>query len=331
MKNFKYLDVFSTVIFGFTLCVIVVCGLEESWSSYSKDGKLCYYCSPGTYFVDDCLTHNTQAQCKPCPQQTFMTTQNRAIYCKYCTLCDQVVRNHNLAAVLENCTSTSNTVCGCKPTHHFVPDHGGLGKGHCFENTKCPAGNGTIKTATIFTDTKCTECNMGLTYSPSDSYESCIPCTKDCPNGTHIKYSCNRTNNIVCEKDEDCLTLKNITNINEMYLHIAIVCSTVIPLTTGIVCVIVFVKRRRRDRPKDSFPLRTFRQDVPQWMADCIVNDTVNWSKLFGYCSAQGMLLPDWESFIRLLCTKSYSSPMPAMCRGIFPDNFKYSTLLCNM
>lgn len=56
--------------------------------------------------------------------------------------------------------------------------------------------------ATIFTDTKCTECNMGLTYSPSDSYESCIPCTKDCPNGTHIKYSCNRTNNIVCEKDE---------------------------------------------------------------------------------------------------------------------------------
>lgn len=79
-----------------------------------------------------------------------MTTQNRAIYCKYCTLCDQVVRNHNLAAVLENCTSTSNTVCGCKPTHHFVPDHGGLGKGHCFENTKCPAGNGTIKKGWTF-------------------------------------------------------------------------------------------------------------------------------------------------------------------------------------
>lgn len=57
MKHLKYLDVYIilTVIFGFVLDVTVVYGLNESWSSYSKDGTLCYYCSPGTYFIDDCL------------------------------------------------------------------------------------------------------------------------------------------------------------------------------------------------------------------------------------------------------------------------------------
>ncbi|XP_063409946.1 tumor necrosis factor receptor superfamily member 5-like [Mytilus trossulus] len=307
MKHLKYLDVYIilTVIFEFVLDVTVVYGLNESWSSYSKDGTLCYYCSPGTYFIDDCLTHNTQAQCKPCPTQTFITSKNIAIYCKPCTQCDHVVRNYYLAIVLEKCTSTSNTVCGCKPTHHFIQDHGGLGRGHCFENTKCSAGSGLIKQATMFSDTECTECNLGYTYSPFDSYESCIPCTEHCPNGTHIKNPCNRTNNIVCEKDKGLPTQTNNTKNDKLTMRLAIVCSTVIPVTIVIVCYIVLIKRRRRERPSNSFQLDDFMRDIPPWMKDCIINDVVNWPKLFGCCSTQGFVLPDWESFIRDLCRGS--------------------------
>ncbi|CAC5407363.1 unnamed protein product [Mytilus coruscus] len=116
----------------------------------------------------------------------------------------------------------------------------------------------------MFTDTDCIECNSGYTYSASDSYESCIRCTENCPNGTHIEYPCNRTNNIVCEKEKD---------------------------------------------------------------------EIVDWPKLFGYCSAQGILLPDWESFIRLLCRESDISEQGARIVAIVKESYdkdKFDTRIYN-
>lgn len=50
-------------------------------------------------------------------------------------------------------------------------------------------------------------------------------------------------------------TETNNTKNDKLTMRLAIVCSTVIPVTIVIICFIVLIKRRRRERPLDSFQL----------------------------------------------------------------------------
>jgi hypothetical protein len=81
----------------------------------------------------------------PCPDNHYQESQNIAHYCGQCTSCDKVIRNHDVSAILVNCTAFANTVCGCKPGHHFIEDYGGMGNGYCKVNLKCAAGSGAFK------------------------------------------------------------------------------------------------------------------------------------------------------------------------------------------
>jgi hypothetical protein len=81
----------------------------------------------------------------PCPDNHYQKFQNIAHSCGPCTSCDEVVRNHDVSAILVNCTAFANTVCGCKPGHHFIEDYGGMGNGYCKVNSKCAAGRGAFK------------------------------------------------------------------------------------------------------------------------------------------------------------------------------------------
>jgi len=81
----------------------------------------------------------------PCEANQYQTSQNIAHYCGSCTKCQEVVRNYNAAAILVPCTALANTVCGCKPRHHFIKDYGGMGVGYCKVNSKCAPGSGALK------------------------------------------------------------------------------------------------------------------------------------------------------------------------------------------
>ena len=135
----------GNLIFIITVGYTFLCCVSCTFSSYEKNGKVCYYCPPASFWVADCLNTGMQAQCKPCETNHYQTSQNKALYCGRCTRCEEVVRNYNAAAILVPCTARSNTVCGCKPQHHFIKDDGGMGRGYCQENSKCAPGSGALQ------------------------------------------------------------------------------------------------------------------------------------------------------------------------------------------
>ncbi|VDI55104.1 tumor necrosis factor receptor superfamily member 11B, partial [Mytilus galloprovincialis] len=189
-------------------------------------------------------TSHTQAQCQPCPYGTFQTTVNIAHYCERCKNCEEVVRNYILSAIITQCTSHSNTICGCTAGYHFVKDHGGNGIGFCYLNKLCHVGYGLVENGSHFEDTKCRKCLEGSTYSSSESIKPCLECTRNCPNGTHMQYLCNTTHDMACEanKESEGPIKENIKMKGTTAIAIGTICGVL--LSVIIIIIVVTVRRR---------------------------------------------------------------------------------------
>ncbi|XP_071145500.1 tumor necrosis factor receptor superfamily member 5-like isoform X1 [Mytilus edulis] len=314
IKNYKfspgnnvYGRLFFLSLLGFSFCYI------NSSPSYERGGKVCYYCSPGFYWSGDCWTSHTQAQCQPCPYGTFQTTVNIAHYCERCKNCEEVVRNYILSAIITQCTSHSNTICGCTAGYHFVKDHGGNGIGFCYLNKLCHVGYGLVENGSHFEDTKCRKCLEGSTYSSSESIKPCLECTRNCPNGTHMQYLCNTTHDMACEvnKESEGPIKENIKMKGTTAIAIGTVCGVFLSV---IIIIIVVTVRRRSVRLNSNI---TVDNRSVVFMASVIPlldelktesqqdDDRINWEKFFNRFCSDIDVLPDWEHFIRTLFSLS--------------------------
>ncbi|XP_076087542.1 uncharacterized protein LOC143057957 isoform X2 [Mytilus galloprovincialis] len=285
------------------------CNVSSS-PSYERDGKLCYYCSPGFYWVGDCWQSHTQALCQPCAEGFFQTTSNIAHYCATCKSCQAVVRNFYVAKVLSLCTSRSDTICGCMTGYHFIKDHGGNGHGYCQLNQMCSVGYGLVENGTHFKDTTCTACIQGYTYSPSESLDPCLECDRKCPNHTHMLHPCNSTHNIECvpNKHLGIPVKENTETKSSVNLAIGLGCGGAVLVVLIIACICILVKRRTnmstaRHRTFRNPSFRTtFTPLLKSLMGECLQDDNrINWQKFFNLFQQKIDVLPDWEHFIRTL------------------------------
>lgn len=79
---------------------------------YQQNGICCQRCQPGYTVLKHCVVDREPSQCKPCREKTYMDLSNGLNNCFRCKICDGKIESK---ITVQACTSTSNTVCKCKP------------------------------------------------------------------------------------------------------------------------------------------------------------------------------------------------------------------------
>uniref|UniRef100_UPI003F4A93E8 tumor necrosis factor receptor superfamily member 9a isoform 3 precursor n=1 Tax=Danio rerio TaxID=7955 RepID=UPI003F4A93E8 len=162
--------IFSLVL-NLTVGVDVGC---QNWTPSGKNYVCCTSCKPGNRLVKRC-GYDPAELCKPCEPGTYITGTDFS-----CDICTQCI---GIQFVAKNCTSSSDTVCGCKPGFRC----GDAKCSHCV--TECKKGEepkGRV----------CGQCPEGKF---SDKIHStCKEWTKSsCPDGYKLKKG-NLTSDSTC-------------------------------------------------------------------------------------------------------------------------------------
>ncbi|XP_068681672.1 uncharacterized protein [Montipora foliosa] len=123
--------------------------------------------------------------CQPCPNGTYSDRINST----RCYQCDICRGRHNIPT--KPCSSTTNSICSCKPGHYFQDS-----VLYCSKCRTCGIGRGVKKNCTRNSNTVCAPCGKG-TYSDSKDLSRCKPCTK-CKKGDTVKEECTKKRNTVC-------------------------------------------------------------------------------------------------------------------------------------
>ena len=136
MKNMYYIIPFMLAVYVYKASSTQV---ERCRQTYLSPNDLtCLYCVPGTFKVQDCTTNDTNALCKPCPENTYQRSCNRAVSCEPCQLqCDTLKR----LTKIKNCTLYEDTICDCKDGYHR---HQETGDRVCQKHTLCKVGYGMV-------------------------------------------------------------------------------------------------------------------------------------------------------------------------------------------
>ncbi|XP_074050535.1 tumor necrosis factor receptor superfamily member 1A isoform X2 [Macrotis lagotis] len=133
----------------------------------------CFKCHKGTYLAADCGGPGLTPTCKPCEKGTFTEVENYFSSCLSCSVC----RKEMGQIEKEPCTSSSNTVCGCKE-NQFQQKYGqgDIGFFRCVDCNPCI--NGTIRQPCQEKQDAMCDCNQHFFQHD----HKCIPC-KDCVQG----------------------------------------------------------------------------------------------------------------------------------------------------
>ncbi|XP_059547510.1 tumor necrosis factor receptor superfamily member 14-like isoform X2 [Myotis daubentonii] len=131
----------------------------------------CPKCRPG-YRVKEACGEFTGTMCAPCTRGTFTAHLNGLPECLPCRVCDpglgQVTR--------QNCSTRTNTVCGCR-RGHFCERQDGDACVQCRPHSVCRPGQRLRETGTESQDTLCEDCQPG-TFSAGGTQADCTPWTK---------------------------------------------------------------------------------------------------------------------------------------------------------
>ncbi|XP_069113449.1 tumor necrosis factor receptor superfamily member 11B-like [Argopecten irradians] len=189
---------FETVLFTTLFLYSVSANPEDPKTLYeAPSGVICIRCPPGTYLFRHCTEDNTNSACKVCDDGTYNSDYNTAEYCAKCT---PHCENPQLVPV-QNCSYTSNLICGCPDGTHNLYPHKPLTHAVCQENEKCPPGYGFQTTGAPTKNTTCVRCKLGQTYSSTSSYfDECQPCTI-CEE-SDVMSACNLTHDQKCDQND---------------------------------------------------------------------------------------------------------------------------------
>ncbi|XP_072096530.1 tumor necrosis factor receptor superfamily member 6B-like [Mobula birostris] len=162
---------------------------------------ICEKCPPGT-FVEKHCTSSHPTICGSCPDLHYTQYWNYLRKCRYCNV---FCVEHQYEK--QQCNSTHNRVCECKPGYYLEFEF-------CLKHKVCPAGSGVTKAGTAFEDTICEQCSDGFFSSTWSSSEPCKAHTK-CDEGLVVNVPGNRYHNTLCtpcKKGIGCSINKKVCN-----------------------------------------------------------------------------------------------------------------------
>ncbi|XP_070260015.1 tumor necrosis factor receptor superfamily member 14-like isoform X2 [Myotis yumanensis] len=131
----------------------------------------CPKCRPGSRVQEACGELRSTV-CEPCTWGTYTAHLNALPECLPCRVCDP-----GLGQVTRwNCTTQTNTVCGCG-CGHFCVRQDGDSCVQCRPHSVCRPGQRVRDTGTEWQDTLCEDCQPG-TFSAGGTLAACMPWTR---------------------------------------------------------------------------------------------------------------------------------------------------------
>ncbi|XP_023604895.1 tumor necrosis factor receptor superfamily member 14-like [Myotis lucifugus] len=144
-----------------------LCKEEE----FPTGAMCCPKCRPGSRVQEACGELRTTV-CAPCTLGTYTAHLNALRECLPCCVCDP-----GLGQVTRwNCTTRTNTVCGCGQGH-FCERQDGDSCIQCRPHSVCRPGQRVRETGTEWQDTLCEDCQPG-TFSVGGTQAACTPWTR---------------------------------------------------------------------------------------------------------------------------------------------------------
>ncbi|XP_070259996.1 tumor necrosis factor receptor superfamily member 14-like isoform X1 [Myotis yumanensis] len=132
----------------------------------------CPKCRPG-YLVQEACGELTGTVCVACTPGTYTAHLNGLPECLPCRVCDP-----GLGQVTRwNCSTRTNTVCGCG-RGHFCERQDGDSCVQCRRHSVCRPGQRVQETGTEWQDTLCEDCQPG-TFSAGGTQAGCTPWTRE--------------------------------------------------------------------------------------------------------------------------------------------------------
>ncbi|KAM9750829.1 tumor necrosis factor receptor superfamily member 9a isoform 1-T2 [Menidia menidia] len=215
---------------------------------WRQDGEnvCCEECRAGNRLVTECGP-KADSLCKPC-QAGFYNLKAKAYSCTICTQCV------GAQVLLEKCTATSDTKCGCKE---------GLtcGDAQCsFCVEKCGRGFELVRRS-------CKPCPAGTFRD--ESLQKCKPWSTECPNPGELKVAeGNASSDIQCVKPPPMGNSKKPDQTSDQLAVLVAVGSAVMAVfIMTIIIATVALKtwlKKRREKPAPQKPVISPPTDDPR-------------------------------------------------------------------
>lgn len=194
----------------------------------------CPKCRPG-YRVKEACGELTGTMCEPCTRGTYTAHLNGLRECLPCRVCDpglgQVTRR--------NCSTQTNTVCGCRHGHFCVREDGDACV-QCRPHSVCRPGQWVQETGTEWQDTLCKDCQAG-TFSAGGTQPACMPWTKcSGPFASEATPGTNSTD-VTCDSRRPAIIISAISSV-------------ILLFALMLVLLVCGVNRNRTSRGKLAFP-----------------------------------------------------------------------------
>ncbi|XP_072464711.1 tumor necrosis factor receptor superfamily member 14-like isoform X1 [Notamacropus eugenii] len=193
---------------------------------YNVDGVCCYPCHAG-YRVKGTCSIMTGTMCVPCDPGTYTAHHSGLKECLQCKVC-----KFDLGFVTrQECSSTSNTVCGCSPGY-FCADMNNDDCELCVPHQVCTPGQYVKSQGTERNNTICEKCQEGM-FSPNGTLGQCLLWTNCTAHGSFEEKPGTDTTDVLCSRERK--------NYCKLCLCIGIIIFIFIPF----IFAIIFAKRKK--------------------------------------------------------------------------------------
>ncbi|XP_075183678.1 tumor necrosis factor receptor superfamily member 14-like isoform X2 [Anomaloglossus baeobatrachus] len=170
----------------FMVTIILACPPRE----YEVNGICCPMCDKGSFVKAHCTRELSSSVCVLCADATYTAHPNGLAECLLCKKCD---RGANLI-VKQECTSSSNTICGCSEGHFCMTTDCDM----CQEHKVCQPGEHIKEPGSPKTDTVCEKCPLGY-FSNHTNSAKCSP-WKECKSGYILDKEGTSTTDSTCKE-----------------------------------------------------------------------------------------------------------------------------------
>ncbi|XP_051844713.1 tumor necrosis factor receptor superfamily member 14-like isoform X2 [Antechinus flavipes] len=205
--------------------------LECVGGLYEVDSKCCYPCDPGYRRDGPCnITRGTR--CVPCDPETYTTHKHVLNKCLLCKVC-----NSELGLVTRReCSSTSNTVCGCSPGY-FCTDMKNDDCKQCEPHRVCSTGQYVKTRGTERSNTICEKCQAG-TFSTNGTLNFCLPWTNCTAQGLYEERPGTAITDARCSQD---------SHHQNMYFFSNLAFSSIFFFFFVIIIIILILRYRKKN------------------------------------------------------------------------------------